>query len=210
MSNKVGVISRNFNAGTIKLSFYDASPFLLGAKLPKIAEYDLSNVLPTDSQCRYALTYRGNFLFIKASLQKFSPFSGFERYYKVGIENGQVQLVLDLPQEYYATTMGYGIRPGGTAIEYVVLSSLNDPVTFERSYNAFVSVDGSSFTYDASYPVARFTEVAQNGDPEVSNATARYPFDGKIEEPPGLVSGALGVEYNRDIYIAYYGGGFPT
>jgi hypothetical protein len=210
MSNKIGIITKNSIAGTIKLSFYDASPFLLGAKLPKIAEYDLSGVLPSDNQCQFELTYRGNSLYIKATLQKYSPSSGFERYYRVGVDNGQVGLVLDLPQQYFATTMGYGARPGGSAVEYVVLSSKFDPVTFDRFYEAFVSSDGSLFTYDPTYPVERFTEIAQNGDPQVNTAVARYPFDAAIDEPFGLVSGSLGVEYNRDIYRAFYGGGIGS
>jgi hypothetical protein len=208
MSNKVGVITKNFIAGTIKLSFYDASPFLLGTKLPKIAEYNLSSVLPIGSQINYTLTFRGNNLYIK--VENFASGTGYTRYYRVGTDNGQVGLVLNLPTEYYATTMGYGVRPGGSAVEFVVLSSTTNPTTFVRSYFAFVSTDGSLFTYDATYPVERFTEIAQNGDPQVSTADARSPFDGRIIEPPGLVSGSLGVEYNRDIYTAFYGGGIPS
>jgi hypothetical protein len=208
MSNKVGVITKNSTAGTIKLSFYNASPFLLGNKLPKIAEYDLSSVLPVGSQIYYTLTYRGNNLYIK--VENFAFDTGYTRYYRVGIDNGQIGLVLNLPNEYFATTMGYGVRPGGSAVEFVVLSSTINPTTFVRSYFAFVSTDGSLFTYDATYPVERFTEIAQNGDSSVSNALARYPFDGRINEPPGLVSGSLGVEYNRDIYTAFYGGGIGS
>jgi hypothetical protein len=207
MSNKIGVITKNSIAGTIKLSFYDASPFLLGAKLPKIAEYDLSSALPMGSQINYTLTYRGNNLYIK--VENFAFGTGYTRYYRVGVDNGQVGLVLDLPNEYFATTMGYGARPGGSTEEFVVLSSTTNPTTFARSYFAFVSTDGSFFAYDATYPVERFTEIAQNGDRSVNTALARSPFDGRISEPPGLVSGSLGVEYNRDIYTAYYGGGIP-
>jgi hypothetical protein len=207
MSSKVGVLTKNSIAGTIKLSFYDASPFLLGAKLPKIAEYDLSSALPMGSQIYYTLTYRGNNLYIKVN--NFTFGASYTRYYRVSTDNGQVGLVLNLPDEYFATTMGYGVRPGGSVAEYVVLSSI-DPLFVDRSYYAFVSTDGSLFTYDATYPVERFTEIAQNGDRSVDTSTARYPFDGRINEPPGLVSGSLGVEYNRDIYTAFYGGGIPT
>jgi hypothetical protein len=103
--------------------------------------------------------------------------------------------------------MGYGTRPGGTVKEYVVLSMYFEDENFLTPlFEAFVSVDGTNFTVDPSYPVDRFAEVAISGDPLISAGQVRVDLDADVYEPIGLVTGTLGVAYNRDLYSAYYGG----
>jgi len=208
MDNVLGVLNvdqpNNLERGTVTLSFYDASPFALGTKIPKLSEFDISSQLPNIANLQYALVFRHKTLFLKVSGA--SGTSGaLNRYYKVGVGNGQLELVLDVSGRL--ATMGYGTRPGGTVKEYVVLSMYFEDENFLTPlFEAFVSVDGTNFTVDPSYPVDRFAEVAISGDPLISAGQVRVDLDADVYEPIGLVTGTLGVAYNRDLYSAYYGG----
>jgi hypothetical protein len=187
--------------GTVTLSFYDASPFVLGTKIPKLFEFNITSQLPAIGFAQYALVYRHKTLYLKVT----GYFVDHNRYYKVGVDSGQLELVLDVTGR--TATMGYGTRPGGSIKEYVVLTSYYEdedpPVPL---FEAFVSVDGTNFTADPSYPVDRFTEVAISGDRLVSGGLVRADLDADVYEPIGLVTGTLGVAYNRDLYSANYGG----